>query len=148
MGQDVPTLLEVREGRRPRVITDVKMRGELIISKTIDTSFGRLELIWRGNHECAINGRIYPHGELERDGAKVRCLLLDYRKTGDRMLDIALIPEDRKQVAEKARFSPKDMMFKAADFGVELGSLKALEPKHRTGTRFYFNVENDSSFRD
>lgn len=142
MGQDVPVKLEVREGRRPRVITAIQMRGDLIISKTVDTSFARLELIWSGAFDCAINGRVYPHGEMERDGAKVRCLLLDYQKSGERTLDIALVSEDRGLVAEKARFHPKDMMFKPAGFEVDPAGLKPLEPHHGAGTRFYFNVEN------
>lgn len=34
----------VKEGRRPRVITDVQKRGETVISKTIDTRHKRLEI--------------------------------------------------------------------------------------------------------
>lgn len=144
VGKDVPVKLEVREGRRPRVITDIQMRAELIISKTVDTSYARLEVIWSGSFDCAINGRVYPHAELERDGAKVRCLLIDYKKYADRTLDIALISDDHEQIIEKARFHPKDMMFKAAEFEVES---EPLDPKLRSGTRFYFNVENDPAFR-
>lgn len=142
-GQDIPSKLELREGRRPRVITAVQMRGELIISKTVDTSFGRLELIWQGPFDCSINGHVYPHGEMERDGTKVRGLVIDYRKSGERTLDIALLSEDRKSVVEKSRFHPKDMMFKRADFGVDPA---ALSDAAGVGKRFYFNVENDPRF--
>jgi hypothetical protein len=143
-GQDVPSALELREGRRPRVITDIKMRGELIISKTVDTSFARLELIWSGPAECAINGRLYPHGELVRDGKKVHCLLLDYQKSGDRSLDFALVSPGRQEVHEKARFVPKDMMFKAPEFEVDFDFMDSVSPK--CGKRFYFNVETVPDF--
>jgi hypothetical protein len=139
MGDEVPKLLEVREGRRPRIITDIKMRGELIISKTVDTSFARLEMIWEGSAICAVNGSLLAHGELMRDGKPVRCLVLDYKKQGEETLDIALVSEDRSHVLESARFSPKDMMFRRAEFEVDLKSLgKSRAPG---GARMYFNFD-------
>jgi hypothetical protein len=132
MGQDVPSQLEVREGRRPRVITDVQMRGDLIISKTVDTSFARLELLWAGDLECVINGRRYEAGEVERDGAQVRCVLLDYQKM-DQALEIALVERGSGRVVEKARFHPKDMMFKTADFDVIV--------RDSAAGAFYFNAQ-------
>lgn len=139
MGEEVPSLLEVREGRRPRVITDIKMRGDLIINKTIDPSYARLELTWERNAVCAVNGRLLAHGELTRDGRPVRCIVLDYRKSGAQSLDIALVSEDRSAVLESARFSPKDMMFRAAEFEVHLAELgKTRAPG---GARLYFNLD-------
>jgi len=58
-GDGVPVRLTVREGRRPRVITAVKMRGDLVISKTIDTNHGRLELHCEGASEFVINGTAF-----------------------------------------------------------------------------------------
>lgn len=43
-GVNLPANVQLREGRRPRVITNVQMRGETVISKTIDTRHKRLEV--------------------------------------------------------------------------------------------------------
>ena len=141
MGQDVPTRLEVREGRRPRVITAVQMRGDLIISKTVDTTFARLELLWEGSAECAINGQVYPAGRIERDGRSVNCLVIDYQKQGDRVIELALVSPDRADLIEKACFSPKDMMFRAANFGWDALDVKNAACEAGEGKRLYFNLE-------
>lgn len=44
MGENVPSAFHIKDGRRPRVIKDIKKRGDTIISKTIDTSFKRFEV--------------------------------------------------------------------------------------------------------
>jgi hypothetical protein len=141
-GQDVPTRLELREGRRPRVITDVKMRGELLISKTVDTSYSRLELLWPVGLECSVNGRVYAAGTLDRDGQKTQVLLLDYQKKGDGILDIVLTESGGSKVVEKCRFSTKDMMFRSAAFEHSAARLTAVGG----GKRFYFNLETDPLF--
>lgn len=43
-GQNIPQAFALHEGRRPRVITDVQKRNDIVISKTIDTRHKRLEL--------------------------------------------------------------------------------------------------------
>jgi len=48
-GEGVPSRIQLREGRRPRVITGVQKRGDLIISKTVDTRFKRLEIFWEND---------------------------------------------------------------------------------------------------
>jgi hypothetical protein len=116
-GQDVPALLEVRDGRRPRVITDIKMRGELIISKTIDTSFARLELFWaRPELELRIDGERVEQKVVSRDGLRGGYAVFDYRKT-DTPLEFTLAEDGTGVVVEKSRFAAKDMMFKALTDG-------------------------------
>lgn len=44
MGTNTPKLFGLKEGRRPRKVTAVQKRGDVIISKTIDTSFKRFEI--------------------------------------------------------------------------------------------------------
>jgi hypothetical protein len=142
MGQDVPTVLEVREGRRPRVITQIQMRGDLIISKTVDTSFARLELLWPGKLNCLINGRSFAPATLKQDGQELRALVLDYKKVGDATLDIILIDGNTGQVIEKVCFSPKAMMYKDTK---SLTSFQSASPSTIPG-RHYFNVEKDPKF--
>lgn len=43
-GVNVPTQIFIKDGRRPRVITDIQKRGDVIISKTIDTHYKRFEI--------------------------------------------------------------------------------------------------------
>lgn len=43
-GDAPPTSFWLKEGRRPRVITDIVKKGDTIISKSIDTSYKRFEL--------------------------------------------------------------------------------------------------------
>ncbi len=111
--QDVPGVLEIREGRRPRVITAVQMRGELLISKTVDTSFARLEVIWpRDRGAVWVNGHRLVPRTIRRDGQEFWMLILDYQKKDGEVFDFLLWDEESKSTVERVSFDPKDMMFK------------------------------------
>ena len=43
-GENVPENISINDGRRPRKIKDIQKRGDVIISKTIDTSYKRFEI--------------------------------------------------------------------------------------------------------
>lgn len=43
-GENIPQHFILKDGRRPRVIKDIQKRGDVVISKTIDTSFKRFEV--------------------------------------------------------------------------------------------------------
>ena len=43
-GNNLPQSVQMREGRRPRIITNVQKRGETVISKTVDTRHKRFEM--------------------------------------------------------------------------------------------------------
>lgn len=43
-GNNIPAVFSILEGRRPRVVTDVQKRNNVVISKTIDTRHKRLEI--------------------------------------------------------------------------------------------------------
>ena len=45
-GQNQPTNFGLKEGRRQRVVTDIKKRGDIVVSKNIDTSYKRFELFY------------------------------------------------------------------------------------------------------
>ncbi len=44
-----PTGFGIREGRRPRIIKDIKKKGDTVISKTVDTDFKRFEFFTYGD---------------------------------------------------------------------------------------------------
>lgn len=46
MGNNAPKRFGLKEGRRPRVITNIQKRGDVITSKTVDTRFKRFELYY------------------------------------------------------------------------------------------------------
>jgi hypothetical protein len=46
MGTNQPSRFGIKEGRRPRKITDIQKRGDVVTSKTVDTSYKRFELYY------------------------------------------------------------------------------------------------------
>lgn len=44
MGENIPSKINIKDGRRPRVIKDIQKRGDTVVSKTIDTSYKRFEI--------------------------------------------------------------------------------------------------------
>ena len=138
-GAGSPSKLKIREGRRPRVITDVKMRGDLVISKTVDTSYGRLEIHWPkelSHTKISISG--CQVGEIVND----RMVAVDYRRPRQ---DAILVFElfDGTKLVERCAFHLGDMMFKHVT--PELESLltnnrNTLELKLNSGT--VLNAEN------
>ncbi|MCM2277857.1 MAG: transglutaminase family protein [Oligoflexia bacterium] len=136
-GEAVPSLLELREGRRPRVIKDVQMRGKLVISKTIDTSYKRFELLWPSRDEsgrtlvCSVNGqRLRPR----ITAAGRSAFLLDLRKgSEDSVLRLTLSARDGETV-ESAVFSIHDMMYRRE-------SPEAFaEPRSKESPEFYMDL--------
>ncbi|MBC7691771.1 MAG: transglutaminase family protein [Methylotenera sp.] len=132
-----PKFLELREGRRPRVIRDIQMRGDLIISKTIDTSFARLEILWPAElgAECLVNRQLLKAGTQERDATQMRHLVIDFQKSG-RNLEFVLFHPERKEVIEAAAFSPSSMMFVAAEKLVLCEGMSELAPSRPGSSHF------------
>lgn len=102
-GVNLPASVQLREGRRPRVITNVQMRGETVISKTIDTRHKRLEVF-------------VPDGDWAlRYGSDV--LAPDWRPYGSGFFAVLdLLVDDKDKLLEfvakatvQARFHPQNM---------------------------------------
>jgi len=139
-GAFVPKHIQVREGRRPRVITGVQKRGNLEISKTVDTTFGRLEVEWsekKGQrffltvNESRVEPRRLPQG-----ASKLQCsVILDYHRIEeDAELRIALWDEFGLKLNEKCRFDLKSMCF------AEPRVHSAAPGKVQMGTRGYADL--------
>lgn len=71
MGKYPPTRFGLKEGRRPRVITDIQKRGEVVISKTVDTRFKRFELYYYTPSEEQLDFAIEADG-IEYESAITR----------------------------------------------------------------------------
>ena len=53
---------KLKEGRRPRIIKDVKMDGDTAVSKTVDTRFKRFELVYYTQNEQELDFNIEVEG--------------------------------------------------------------------------------------
>jgi hypothetical protein len=62
MGANVPTLFGMKEGRRPRVIKEIKKNGDTVISKTIDTSYKRFEFYTYADKSSNVQFHIKAEG--------------------------------------------------------------------------------------
>ena len=140
-GVAVPSRIRVHDGRRPRVITGQQTRGTLVLSKTIDTCFKRLEIHWPAalGATCAVNGYEATGREWSdpATGEKLRSLALDVHvPKGDRFLRLALD-------GENAVFHVNNLMFvenEVPTVQTRLGELTVSEG--------YSNVEKLVSFFD
>lgn len=112
-GECVPTRLQVREGRRPRVITDVTRRGELVISKTIDARYQRFELSWPSCEEisdAAAEPLVLMFGSERYLGTHAQ---IDVLKTTDQSFRFELRGERSGALYEQALLHLDSMMYRS-----------------------------------
>ena len=62
MGENAPKKFGIKEGRRPRIIKDIKKDGDTIISKTIDTSFKRFEFFTYASNNQDVQIKVHVSG--------------------------------------------------------------------------------------
>ena len=112
-GNNIPEKIFVRDGRRPRVITDIQKRGEVVISKTIDTHYKRLEIY---TDEKDAEFKIKAEGIEEVSKAKVDKITgsyfcyLDLKYSEEKpVIEIKLLRND--QVLESGNFNIHNMMW-------------------------------------
>jgi hypothetical protein len=125
MGQNVPLQFGIKEGRRPRVITDIKKRGDVVISKTVDTSYKRFELYFYRDENHTLDLKVKGKGiEYESKLMKNRGYLgfgnlgkafykyFDIKFEKDNpVLEITLIDKKSKKVLETGKFNVNDMQW-------------------------------------
>jgi uncharacterized protein (DUF2126 family) len=61
-GKSTPLKFTLKEGRRPRVIKDIIKNGETVVSKTVDTSFKRFELVYYSENQEEFDFNIEVEG--------------------------------------------------------------------------------------
>lgn len=111
-GVNVPVQIFIRDGRRPRTITDIKKRGDVIISKTIDTHFKRLELYSKKpNGKLTVKAigleKISSSIELD-DGTFYQYLDIKYEENSP-IIEIELTAKDK--LIEIGKFNIHNMMW-------------------------------------
>jgi len=50
-GENVPQFIKINDGRRPRVITEIHKRGDVVTGKSIDTTYKRLEVYFENDKQ-------------------------------------------------------------------------------------------------
>lgn len=118
-GQNVPQFYTFKLGRRPRKITGIQKRGELVISKTIDTHFNRFELQWDSirfpNHGVKINAMECEGKNFSDGNQKVSGLFLDtVYVEKDQVLEVDFFNRKTGDVLEKNFFNLNDLMFQSS----------------------------------
>lgn len=127
-GENIPSKIRLREGRRPRVILSEEIRGGNVVSKKIDTRYKRFEIsfsVEEGGHDLYFL-------EVKADGIENEFLLNSYNgylgfydfgkiyygyidvKTdkNNPILEIILHNSTKNFVIEKAKFDMESMSFK------------------------------------
>lgn len=113
-GDQVPMKIQIREGRRPRVITEVKRRGELVISKAIDTRFQRFELNWPSSTSGFAGEPLVLICNAETfSGSHAQ---IDLMKVPDQIFDLELRGLNTGTLYEQAQFHLDSMMFRAFSY--------------------------------
>lgn len=111
-GVNVPVQICLKDGRRPRKITDIKKRGDVIISKTVDTHFKRFEI-----YTNKVNGKLSVKAQgLEKvsepkmmdDGISFLYLDIKYEEANP-VIEIELTAKDK--LIEVGKFNVHNMIW-------------------------------------
>jgi len=123
-GTSPPQKFSLKEGRRVRVITDIKKRGDTVISKTIDPTYKRFELEYYNESDqfdfiIEVSGVEYQSVLLKNQGhlgfgpmgqAFYKLIDIHYNKEQPKMI-IKLIDKNINKVVEEATFDINNMMW-------------------------------------
>ncbi len=111
-GENVPKNFFLKDGRRPRIITDIKKRGDVIISKTIDSHYKRFEIYTPKDGfqiECEVEGtEEFSCAKQNSQGVTYHYLDLKYKESNPTM-KIKLI--NNKEIVETGKFNIHNMMW-------------------------------------
>ena len=143
-GDSVPRQIQIREGRRERVITGVQESvGEMVLSKTIDARYKRFEF-HINQVTCAQQGvYLRVNGHEFEPGAYGVLLDVFAPYANDTQAQVLLNLEllnEKGELLEKACFDPNAMMFKSVDFKPH-----SLKTKNRASSGYY-NLESQRDF--
>lgn len=123
-GENPPQSFSLKEGRRVRVITDIKKRGDTIISKTIDPTYKRFEIEYYHESDqfefiIEASGVEYQSQLMENQGylgfgpkgkAFYKIFNIHYSKESPK-LTVVLIDKNTNQEVEKKIFDINNMMW-------------------------------------
>lgn len=117
-GNNTPQFLKIKDGRRPRIITDIVKRGDVVVSKSIDGSYKRFEFFYAHENSEKVNIKIETLGieriselmETRADNLFISYLYTDIKYDSENpSMKITLLIDG--EVKEEAIFNPKDMMW-------------------------------------
>ena len=111
-GQNIPKNIFINDGRRPRVITDIQKRGDVVISKTIDTTQKRFEVYTHlsDNIDFKIEADGIQHISKKYNINGVQLHYIDLKYNPEKP-EISIQISKDKQVLESCVFNAKNMMW-------------------------------------
>ena len=112
-GENLPKYMTVRQGRRPRVLTDIQKRGDVIVSKTVDTRFKRFEV----HYPATMRLKLKASGTEDILGAtryrfqdqNFKCVLVDV--CVDEKNPLLSLEVERASTLEQASFNLHSMLW-------------------------------------
>ncbi|MBT4790329.1 MAG: hypothetical protein HON90_02060 [Halobacteriovoraceae bacterium] len=117
-GNNVPKMIQIKDGRRPRVITNIQKRGDVIVSKSIDTSYKRFEFFYEHNEGEIVEIKLEAKGietvsqleETNSNNSITSYLYSDLKyDNNDPTIKVTLVVNNN--IVEEGSFNPKDMMW-------------------------------------
>lgn len=114
-GTNVPNKIIIRDGRRPRKIKDIQKRGDVVISKTVDTSYKRFEVftsVLESEIRIKVEGIEFESKSFEQNfiTEKLKYKYLDIKIPKDKpVLKVEIILNDN--VIDSGTFNMNDMMW-------------------------------------
>lgn len=112
-GENVPQHIKIKDGRRPRVITNIQKRGDVVVSKSIDTTYKRFEFFTQLDGEIKF--------EIEVEGIETLSQIREINGVHFHYIDLKYDPEKadftikllrNNEIIEEGTFNIKDMMWK------------------------------------
>jgi hypothetical protein len=118
LGNNTPKKFKIKDGRRPRVITDIVKRGDVVVSKSVDTSFKRFELFHRYEENAKVEFEIIANGietisevfQTKNQDGLISYLYIDIKFDREQPAMKIKLKVDG-QTIEEAVFNPADMMW-------------------------------------
>ncbi len=111
-GENIPQNFMIKDGRRPRVIKDIQKRGDVIVSKTIDTRYKRFEIFSenKGDIEFEIEaeGIEFTSPRYTIDGVKFHYIDIKYNQEKP---NIKITLSSNNKEVESAIFNIHNMMW-------------------------------------
>lgn len=118
LGNNVPKTFYIKDGRRPRVITDIVKRGDVVVSKSVDTSYKRFEFFHYHDDNANVSFELTANGiekvsqvyQTRSFDKLVSFVYVDIKFDRDNPSMLIKLKVD-DEIKEEAIFNPNDMMW-------------------------------------
>lgn len=116
MGENSPKRFGLKEGRRPRIITDIQKRGDVVVSKTVDTRYKRFELFYYSDDLVDYRFEINAQGIEEKSNLIKHGGFMGFGNTGQAYFQYFDICIDKDNPNLNIKFYQDDDLIEEANF--------------------------------